>query len=317
MMQKNNKIFSILSLFLLAFIFKSQCVWAQVQSQLKAKVDANELVIGDQMHVFVEAQKAKGETFNWVLDPAMQGLEIVEKSKIDTQSSGDKTVYKQTITVTGFDSGAYVIPPFTLNVQQTNGQFKTIATDSFSVNVQTVPVDTAAAYMPLKNIEEVKKEWWEYWPWAVGIIVLLGVGLGLWYYFKNRNKVKEPVITPEVAHVKALKRIQSLEQSDLYENGDIKQYYSELTDILRTYVDERFLVSTGEMTTEDLIKFTKKHEYLNRVRPEFKIVFTTADLAKFAKFTPHIEEKEAALKASFKIIEDTRVRQEEGQHNAK
>ncbi|RQO29753.1 hypothetical protein DBR32_14300 [Taibaiella sp. KBW10] len=286
----------------------------RAQTIVSAKTDAQKIVLGDQFHLFIEVKHhpKDGQLF-WADLPTLKGLEIVDTGKVDSAVSGNEILYKQKLTLTGFDSGVYAIPKMSFKVVPAEGDAKAYDTDSFIIGVQTVAVDTSKAIKPIKEIIPVAKEWWEYWPWVAGGLAAVAL-IVLFIYLWRHRKVKavKEQRAPEKAHEKALRMLAEIARTDYFEQGKIKEYYTDLTNVLRMYMEDRFGIAAAELTTDELLKLAKNQRDLKKIRSELKQIFLTADLAKFAKASPDQAEHMACMDAATKIINKTKAQQEEG-----
>ncbi len=290
------------------------------QSTVRAYTDSRKIVIGDQVKLWLELKPAsRKDKIQWAAMPdSLTGLEIVERGKIDTLNTADTFLLRQLLLVTGFDSGSYYIPSFTFQVTG-NGQPEVLHTDSILVQVQTIPVDTTKAFKPIKEIVEVKWSIWDYMKLILAALLLVGFGIFIWIYFYKNRKTKMPVNTklpPEKAHEKALRLLQELKDKQLWEQGRSKEYFSELSDIVRIYLEERFGITAMEQTTDELLALLKKQNdakaELRKLRPQLKLILRTADLAKFAKANPLPHEHSACMAAAVEVVQQTQLRPEEG-----
>ncbi|WP_118973329.1 DUF4381 family protein [Taibaiella koreensis] len=290
------------------------------QAGVRAYTDSRKIVIGDQVRLWLEVKPAgPGDKVQWAAMPdSMRGLEIVEKGKIDTLRTKDTFLLRQRLLITGFDSGRYYIPSFTFNVAA-NGQQQELRTDSIPLEVTTVAVDTTKAFKPIKEIVAVKWSIWDYWKIILAALLLLGIIIFVIVYFVRYRKNKIPAqakVPPEKAHEKALRLLKELKDKRLGEQERSKEYFSELSDIIRIYLEERFGITAMEQTTDELLALLKKQNdarsELRKVRPELKTILRTADLAKFAKANPLPHEYDACMAAAVEVVQRTQVRPEEG-----
>ncbi len=292
----------------------------KAQGQARALVDHNKITIGDQINLWLELQPVSDkDKITWTTVPdTFRGLEIIEKGKIDTVRGRDTFLLKQKIVLTGFDSGRYYIPSFHFLISSGGNEIHFL-TDSIGIEVQTVAVDTTQAFRPIKEIINVSFSIWDYWKIIAAFVLLIGLILFVWiYFYKNKKtiipaaKAKTP---PELAHEKALRLLQELKKRQLWEQGAIKEYYSELSDITRVYLEERFGISAMEQTTDELLALLKKQNdsraELRKLRPELKMILRTADLAKFAKASPLPHEHSACMAAAIEVIQQTKKKEEE------
>ena len=302
--------------FILLIVFtKSNVLFAQNEVTVNAKLDAVEILVGDQIKMFIEAKKTGNATLQWANIPdTFNKLEIVERGKIDTTTQGATTVYKQRLLVTGFDSGLFKVPPFQFSVIPQTGNAYIINTDSFLVSVSTVPVDTSKAFRGIKNIIAVKASWTDYLPWIIGGLVAL-VLLILLIKRLMKKKPEEVVVPKEPAetlHQKTLRLLNELDAKQLWQKGSVKLYYVELTDILRGYIEQRFKTPAMELTTDELLTKSHSHKEMSRHYDELSQILHTADLAKFAKAQPlpyehtqTLEQAKAFVNATKPVIVET------------
>lgn len=277
--------------FLLVVVAMTLCLPSYAQPEIKAQIDARQIVVGDQLRLFIEAKTDKDEKLVWATIPdTFNSLEVVEKGKIDTTTENGKAIYKQRLLITGWDSGMFVIPSFTFTSVPNGGNPYTIISDSFTIMVQTVPVDTTKPFKPIVDIMEVKTTWRDYIWYILGGLLALGLIAFVIYYFLKNKGVKAPPPAPakhvETPNEKALRLLLELEQKQLWQRDQVKQYYTELTDILRSYIEERFNTPAMELTTDELLLVAKRHRDMLKHYDALAIILQTADMAKFAKAQP-------------------------------
>ena len=309
----NRNIFIIL-LLLLSITNK---VAAQVVT-VEAKIDSLQILIGEQAKVQLQVamdskQKA---SFPQLTDTLVRGVEIVETSKIDTQYLNDKQrmLLTQEYTITSFDSALYYLPP--LSVMVDDKQYKSRA---LALKVYSIPVDTLNPdhFFGQKTVMKAPFAW-EDW-WGVLGLSLLGIPLlALLIYLVIRIRDNKPIIRkvkvePKLPpHILAMKHIEKVKEEKSWQKDQPKEYYTELTDIIRTYIKDRFGFNALEMTSSEIIDQLlemKEKEDLS----ELKSLFMTADLVKFAKHNPLINENDANLINAIEFINETKLVEEENQ----
>jgi hypothetical protein len=292
----------------IVLLFAANALQAQVTLP-SARPDRSEIRIGEQVIIDLSIEyRTSGEAptiaFPQFKDTLVTGVELVESSEVLTNrpdSVNDPNLFKvqQQLVITSFDSGYYNIGPIPVVV---NGQ--TMLSNSFALTVNTVAVDTTQmAIRDIKDIYDVKLTPMDYlkiyW-WVALIVVLLIVAILLWMWYRKRQKNKPVVeVVPEEpvipAHVLALKALDALQEKKLWQDGKNKLYHTELTDILREYIEQRFKVSAHEQTSDEILsglQFSLNNpDALMRLRQVLK----TADLVKFAKHKPGASENELSL----------------------
>ena len=293
------------SFFLLANKF------AQCDASVKVSLIQSKILVGDQLSYTIEAKHDAGKSrLQWASIPdTFNNLEVIERGKIDTGTQGDVTIYRQTLLITGFDSGVYVIPSFVFPVVPNSGTAYSLQTDALPVLVQTVAVDTTKPFRDIKDIIPIETTWRDYLWLIIAAIALLVLVIVLIIYLKNRKtKPKPPPPSPPVEplHMQALRMLSILEQKQLWQSGKVKQYYIGLTDILRSYIEARFNTPTMELTTDELLDSIKDHPELRPYTNALAALLRKADLVKFAKAQPAEEEHMLAMEQSVQFVNDTK-----------
>lgn len=279
------------------------------QTTVTARIDTRQITIGDQARVFIEAHNdsALGR-LQWATIPdSFNNLEVVERGKIDTIRQGGAITYRQRLLITGFDSGLFKIPSFAFSVIPNTGNAYTLQTDSFLLGVQTVAVDTTKGFKGIKGIMYVKSSWMDYiWQIAGGAVLLLLVVLATIYFVRRRMNRPKPQAPAESLQDYTLRLLQALDARQLWQKRQVKEYYVELTDIVRTYIEARFQTAAMELTTDEILQKALLHPEMMPHHDLLARLLQTADLAKFAKFQPAQQEHIDAMLLSRQFIENTR-----------
>lgn len=286
--------------------------FAQPDAVTTTRLDTRQIMVGDQARLFIEVKnKPQQGTLYWATIPdTFNHLEVVERGKIDTLQTGDAVTYKQRLLITGFDSGMFRVPSFAFPLKSANGDSFYVQTDSFDLLVQTVAVDTTKAFKPIKNIIYVQPSWLDYIWYIVGALVLIVLVVVIVVLIMKRKKpelVKEEG-PKETLQEYSLRLLSELEVKQLWQNQQVKEYYVELTDIVRTYIEARFNTPAMELTTDELLHKVQLHRELIPYHGLLNIILRTADLAKFAKAQPLPQEHIDAMdKAKQLIISSTPI----------
>ncbi|MCK5442969.1 MAG: hypothetical protein KAJ23_13855, partial [Maribacter sp.] len=282
---------------------------AQNKPIVTSEVDTTFIKIGDQINfkMIVEIDSTdvvifpEGQTFS--------PLETVAAFATDTTHKKDRVTLQKIYALTQFDSGSYKLPSQRIEI---NG--KGYFTDSLQVNVATVPVDTLAQKMfDIKPLIQVEKSDAGLWKILLIILAILGLIGGLVYWFVLRKKPlteeeKEALLPP---YDRALLELKKLDNSKYLIKDEYKQYYSELTDIVRSYLEEDVHVSALESTTNELINKLEMLKDAGELKLEddtikqFKNILQTADLVKFAKSKPPTSVAHQDRKAVEQIVVKT------------
>lgn len=295
--------FFLLSLFSLVFT----SLFAQ---EVEVKVDTMNIRIGEQFNY----QISINDTAN-VIVPELQdlkGLEIVENIPMDTIKAN---LIKRYV-LTGFDSGAYYIPS-----QQVFVRGRSFLTDSLLINVATIAIDTTKNKMfPIKSIQGEPYILDDFIPYLIWVLLGVIIIVGIIFYLKTRKK-KEVIEDEEIPTLppfeEALERLHKLDEKLLWQNNQVKQYYIELTEIVRAYIEKELKIPALESTTEDLIETIRDFndaKTINTSREsirKLKELLREADLVKFAKSKPLSHEIEEDRKDAEFVLNELKPKPEE------
>ena len=256
--------------------------------QLETNVDTTKNKIGAQFTLTLKAKVNPTSKVNFPNAKNFGRLEVIESYPIDTVKEDSSYELIKKYGLTQFDSGKYVIPRITVLIDN-----KPVFSDSINVEVFNVKVDTLKQKMyDIKPIIQVKKPMGDWWKYLLGFLVLVGLGVLGYFLWKKYRKVTEKPIVYNSPIEKATSLLQLLENKHLLEKGEVKEYYSELTDIARDYIEEAIEIPAKESTTSELIvalravSNKKKMKLSKETLLSLEKVLKQADLVKFAKVKP-------------------------------
>lgn len=277
-----------------------------------ANIDSLQIYIGDQAKIKLEVSldaksKLKLPLFT---DTIVKGVEVIDVAKPDTQYLNDRQrlLISQEYTVTSFDSALYYLPPFQVMVDNKPYQSKALA-----LKVYSVPVDTLhpEQFFGPKSIMEPSFAW-EDWAGIIWLSLLAIPLLGLVIFFIIRYNDNKPIIRkvkmePKLPpHQQAMQEIERIKAEKEWQKGRSKEYYTALTDTLRNYIKERFDFNAMEMTSSEIIERLREIEQKESI-DELRQLFSTADLVKFAKLDPLMNENDMNLVNAVDFINQTKV----------
>lgn len=274
--------------------------FAQNTPVVKAEIDTTNIRIGEQF----EFKITVNDTAN-VIIPKLEkltGLEIIEDKKIDTLKN---QLIKKYI-LTGFDSGAYYIPQQQIFIRQ-----RLHLTDSLLIKVASVKVDTTKQKMfPIKAIQSEPYQFDDFKPYLwYALIALIIIGLILYFTLRKKKEVEEEVIVPALPPFEeAIQKLHELDEKLLWQNNQIKEYYSELTEIVRGFIERELKVPALESTTDELIDIltdfndSKAISTTKETIKKLRDLLREADLVKFAKSKPISEQIEANRKEAEEVV---------------
>lgn len=299
-----------IGLWLLGAMVSASSLSAQDIS-VKATMDSVAMIIGHQTKLKLELTKPLGAdiAFPMVLDTLVDKVEVISRSPIDTLAvSADRQHLTQEFTIASFDSGFYYIPPFEFEIQANSGG-GSLFTDPLALKIYTYKIDTIQGVFDIKPVQKIPltfKEVWPYMMWSLIGLVIIAIGLLLYWRMKNKGPVFVPKPEPsEPPYIIAFRELERIRAEKLWQKDKVKEYYTELTDTLRSYIEGRFQVLAMEQTSDEILRdikgFIDKEDY-----KKLKNTLELADLVKFAKMTPMMDESERCIKEAYAFVDHTK-----------
>lgn len=262
-------------------------------SQVTSSIDSTSIKIGEQITYNIQVES---DTTSLVVFPEGQTfspLEMIESYDVDTIKNKDKFNLIKKYGLTQFDSGAYTIPRQKIIIGN-----KTFFTDSLKVEVRNILIDTTKQGLyDIKPIIEVKKKGSDWWKYVLLTILIIGIiaFLLFWFIWRKKPLSEEEQIALLPPYDRAKLALKKLDESHYLEHSELKSYYSELTLIIRKYLDEKVYDRALESTTDELINrlnLLKEGNQIDLSKEDIKnleSILKRADLVKFAKSKPDIE----------------------------
>ncbi len=296
---------------LLFFICVSVNVKAQ-NIQVEAKLQQYSIRIGDQTRFFLSVHQPVKEHVNFpkIADTLTGKVQVVNANKPDTAfdpNDKSKATITQSYIITSFDAGTYTIPSYSFGSSE--GVLKS---DDLMLQVQSVKVDTTKGiydirqpiYVSYTFVDWAKDNW--YWV-LIPFLVVFAIA-GLIVYFKTRPKLQpvvkfvQPLVPP---HIIALGKLNEIQSKKLWQQEQTKQYYIELSDVLREYLENRYSIKTQEKTTDEILIELRRVEMTDNNKQVLKELLTLADLVKFAKEKPLPVENEQCMDHAINFVKET------------
>lgn len=284
------------------------------QVLVEAHTDTASILIGEQIQMRVKCtvnagQKVKFPSYS-PQQQIVQGVEVVGNGSIDTLvlNNGKRLELTRRYTITSFDSAMYQIPPFKVEVDG-----KTYASrNSVGLKVSTVAVDLQhpEKFNGPHAVVEQPFEWsWTMWLCALLCVAMLVAVVALAVRLTDPKLITRRVIInpPTPAHITAINNIEQIKRKPA---DDVKLYYMELTEALRSYIEKRFGFNAKEMTTNEIVRHlyeTNNEEAMT----ELKSVLETADLVKFAKHKTTLTEQDQSLMSAMSYVQTTKQEPQE------
>lgn len=276
-----------------------------------ASIDSLEILIGDQAKVKLQVSldADKRAILPVYQDTLVTGIEILDVAKLDTQllNGGKRMMLTREYTITSFDSALYFLPPMEVTVDSKVYKSQPLALKVFSIPVDTLHPDQFFGQKTVTNAPLVWSDW--YMATACGLFLIPGVLLLIYLIHcirSNKPIIRKIKVSPKLPpHEVAMKEMERIKNEKIALKGDQKAYYTELTDVLRTYIKERFGFNATEMTSAEIMEHLLECKEKEALK-ELKELFITADLVKFAKHNPLMNENDANLLCAIDFIDDTK-----------
>ena len=298
----------------LLLMLSSITLYSQVM--VEQEVSRVDLLIGEQAELKTSVLVDANQQVNYPIfhqQNYMDGVEVVREGKVDTTllNSGKRMQLTRTYVLTSFDSAFYSLPPFYVVVE--GDTFK--AASSIGLKVTSVPVDTTNAneFAGPYTVTSIPFQW-SYGFWVLLLIIPLLVYLIIRLYQrvkKNTPITKRIVINPPTpAHQQALAQFATIKAEQPETDEDFKQYYDQLTEVLRQYIEDRFSLNAKELTSDEIIRKLTDTNNASALR-ELKEILTTADLVKFAKYQASLSEANRSVAMALDYVNTTRLSDEQ------
>lgn len=275
-------------------------------------IDSLQRFIGEQARIKLEISCGASQKLQLPLftDTIVKGVELIETAKADTQylNNKERMLVTQEYTVTSFDSASYYIPPFEVVV---DGQ--PYHSQSLALMVYPMPLDeeNPEAIFPPKDIMPMSLTWQDWKGVAWKFILLLPLIAACVYLIirleDNKPIIRKVKVEPKLPpHQVAMQEIARIKEEKSWQKGDPKGYYTELTDVIRNYIHDRFGFNAMEKTSAEIIEYLQENKDKEAVE-DLKQLFQTADLVKFAKYAPLLNENDMNLMSAIEFVNQTKM----------
>ncbi|WP_291528683.1 hypothetical protein [Bacteroides sp. UBA939] len=283
-----------------------------------ATIDSLQIYIGEQAKIKLQValDADKRAIFPVYVDTLIRGVEIIDIAKPDTQyiNNDKRMLITQEYTVTSFDSALYYLPPMEVTIENKAYQSNALALKVYSLNVPIDPENPEQFFGP-KTVMQPPFVWEDWYGIIICAVLLIPLGLLLIYLIMricdNKPIIRKVKVEPKLPpHQQAMKEIERIKSEKVWQKGQPKEYYTELTDALRTYIKNRFGFNALEMTSSEIIERLLDMEDKEAIA-DLRVLFQTADLVKFAKHNPLMNENDANLINAIDFINETKEKEDE------
>lgn len=298
------------------------------RASVHATIQPTEILIGEQALINLKVSTPKDKLIQFPVyeKELVPGIEVIGMLPPDTTIENNVMTINFRYLVTSFDSTLYHVP----HIPIFDGT-DTIFSNSFGLKVTSPELtDSTLAYLERMNkgetdsidfkqlqINDIKPQrkapfvWTDYlWVlWILlGVMLLLAlIGVIIFLILRKKKKgyfFKPPEVIP--AHVRAVRELDKLKQEKIWLQGREKEFYSRLTDILRSYIWERKGIQAMEMTSAEILHEVRMVAETDSVYENLKQILTTADLVKFAKYKPYPDENDLSMVNAYFFVNQTK-----------
>ena len=277
---------------------------------VSASIDSTMLMLGDQTAMHVSVTHEANEPVQLVTFGEMlqEGIEIVDRTGVDTTTLPDGRIQlQQDLMLTSFKDSLFAVEPLIA----VSGEDSFWA-DPMALNViQPFEVDSSLAITDIKDIERAPIWWWGIIRWILLGLLIAGLAVGgyyLWRWIESKRKPEEEEINPELlrpADEVALEKLDEIKAAKIWKDGKVKEYQTDLTDVVREYIGRRFEVHSTEKTSDETLREMKpliEKDLYTRLSNMLQL----ADLVKFAKWHTTPDENEQGLLTAYDFVNETK-----------
>lgn len=309
-MEKNCTQNRLFGLFLLLCLFHFPA-FAQPNPNVGAALSQAEMQIGDQVTLTITASyrpPVEVKSIGFDILNREPRLEVLRAQRFEREGEDGLRIAEVEIRLTSFDSGYYFIPPVPVAYEK-NGEPDTARTNELALAVKTIPgTADSLQIQPIKGIIEEPPNFRDFLPYFIGLLALLAL-VALFFYLRRRKQPPPPPPPPRraPAHLLALEQLGRLEKRKLWQQGAVKEYHSELTRILREYLERRYDIVALERTTGEILEQLRpKFGMDEEMKEQLRELLQTVDLVKFAKAQPPATFHGQAMDSVVEFVNRTR-----------
>ena len=280
---------------------------------VNVKLDSAKVMMGKTVKLHINIVKDAGST-GIILgtDSTMLGdIDIVKRDKIHTKTlDNNREEISQTVTLQPFEPGNYDLPPikYFVNGDTIMSNQEHLVVDSIKVDVKGEIKDYKPIVgVPFKLIDYIPNiiaNYW--WAWLLGLALLAFLIFAYFKWYKKGINPFKPEKKRLPPYEEAILALNNLKNRQLWQNGQHKEYYSCLTDILRVYIERRFGINAVEMTSSEIMEQIKHNEEALQVKDQLSEVLEIADFVKFAKMQTLADDNEVAFQRTLNFVEQTK-----------
>ena len=307
------RVFSILLAALPSLLFSQEV-------SVSTNVDSSHISAGGWLNLTVHVTHAPSISLGWSqMRDTLGAFEIIRVDTLERDESGGVVTEGRKYTLTAYDSGAIIIPPVLIAYRSPNDTTQRfVQSDPVTVQVSTVEVDTSKAIKDIKPPLSVPLTLKEIAYYGGAILALAALVYAVYYYYRKRKRRPGEIVVEEKPkippHIQAIVRLRELQEKRIWQQGNVKAFYSEATEIIRQYFEGRYGIMALELTSDEVFGQLERFHLDAEVTKVIESFFIDADLVKFAKYNPVPSENEGVIPHALDIVERTKPKEEVPEH---
>ncbi len=277
---------------------------------VEASTDTTAYQVGDYIHLIIKVKAGKNISVNGpAVSDTLAGMDLISQQPPQKNDEDNRQSVVYSYTFSKYDSADIVIPPLPVYYKiKGDTAESSINTSSLSFTVRPVKVNVKEDIKDVKEPLKIPVDWKWIVFWILIGLILLGTAYYLYRRYQKRKAgyVPEKIVIKIPPHVAALKSLRSLSEKQLWQKGMVKEYHSEITEIIRKYFEERFNLPALEMTSGEAVDELQKRAGTETIIENTRDFLSNADLVKFAKYQPLASINEEMMKQAEEIVQKTR-----------
>lgn len=286
---------------------------AEEEISLLTKVDRNKIKIGDLIQYSIVVTRDENVNIEMPnLGANLGAFEIHDYDDPDPAKQNGKIVQRREYIISTYDIGEYEIPPVTVRYAVgEDSVWKEMTTEKIKITVESVKPSEAGDIRDIKPPLEIERDWMRIIRFAAAGLIIVIIGILIFLYIKRRKEGKSLIPHREKPkrppHEIAIEELERLLSKQLLEEGEFKQFYIRISEIIRRYIEGRFFIVAIEMTTLQLIDTMKEAEVEDEDILLIEDFLMQCDLVKFAKYIPTPDENHKIIDLAYEIVNKTKI----------
>lgn len=276
---------------------------------VKASTDKTDYLVGDYIYYTIQVDHDKMlSVYPPDIKDSLSSVAVIKKENPVEQEKDGKVTTTYKYILSGYDSILVTLPPVAVLYKAPGDTaMQYAAANAVTIMVKTLKVDTTAAIKDVKAPIKIPLDWRWIALWILVALIIIGLIYYLYRRYQKKKAEKQPVkkviILP--SYTIALNALHNLEEQKLWQKGQIKEYHSAITEIIRKYFEERFNMPALELPTSEAVELLKRREGTELILDTAYNFLSNADLVKFAKFVPLGSVNEEMMKQAYEIVNKT------------